>query len=372
MKSFRFLIISLLLPIYISGQVTIGSDETPAAGAILQLKQPGSFSNNATATRGLLLPRVALTDRFLLTPMLTGSDLTDLTQNKDHIGLTVYNTNDLYYPYCKGLYVWDGTKWEPFMRKKSVPEPYIVDGEGNKYTYKKIGNKYWLTQNVRTVTVNGEGTTLINKTSDASTIQGIAINPGYQDVTTAGIAVGLSITEPIPNPEMEIEYSEKRVGDNTTTVIKMTRKEFADKFGFLYSQQYSQLACPKEWRLPTETDWNDLFTALGGIAQAGKRMKSDYIEYTSTDGKKVVWDGYSMCSPENSGFNALPSGATNSNTHLSVLHFALNTRWWSEVSKKAYGLDVNAIPANSDKVNVYTNLNAFRYPVRCVRDTSPE
>ena len=299
--------------------------------------------------------------------MLTGSDLTDSEKTREHVGLTVYNTNDLYYPYCKGIYVWDGEKWEPLIKQEEKPQPYVVDGEGNKYTYKKLGNKYWLTQNVRTVTIHGEGMTLINKASDPASVQGIAINPGYYNVTTAGIGVGLSIAEPIPDPQTEIAYREKRIGDRLATEIRMTREEFADKFGFLYSQEYSQLACPTGWRFPTETDWNDLFAALGGIAVAGKKMKSDYVEYTSIDGKIAVWDGYSMCSSENSGFNALPGGATNSNTHLSVLHFALNTRWWSEVSKKAYGLDINSVA-----VNGYTNLNQFRYPVRCVRDTDPQ
>lgn len=372
MKSFFLFIINILLPVCLSAQITIGKEELPVKGALLELKESGSFSNNITATRGMKLPRVALTDRFLLSPMLTGSDLADLGEAQMHVGLTVYNTNDLYYPYCKGVYVWDGEKWEPLTSKEKGVQQYITDGEGNKYTYKKIGNRYWFTKNVRTITRYGEGVTLINKPSDPLATRGIVINPGYYNVENEGIQVGLSITEPIPDPETIIEYSEKRIGDNTVTVVKQSRKEFADKFGFLYSQEYAKLACPTGWRFPTSVDWNDLFSALGGIAVAGKRMKSDYIEYTSVDGMKQIWDGYSMCSSENSGFNALPSGATNSNTYVSVLHFALNTRWYSDVSKTAYGLDFNAVPANSDKVNVYSNLQPFRYPVRCVRDTPPD
>lgn len=43
-------------------QVTIGSDQLPNEGALLDLKERGPFSGTATATKGLLLPRVKLID----------------------------------------------------------------------------------------------------------------------------------------------------------------------------------------------------------------------------------------------------------------------------------------------------------------------
>lgn len=95
----------------ISKVVIMGSENsnpTESKGALLQLKQ--NDTNDSTggdnATKGLLLPRVNITDSATLT--IPGGDATKLT------GLVVYNikdasaaTNQLY----KGLVLWNGTKW---------------------------------------------------------------------------------------------------------------------------------------------------------------------------------------------------------------------------------------------------------------------
>lgn len=129
----------LFTPVAFS-QVTIGMDEQPLEGALLQLKTISVTDGSANATQGLLLPRVS----FDLTNSATGTaeerlgnslrlpSSADLTTGdaQKHTGLMVYNTNpatgslnttnDLFAEtkICPGVYIWDGEKWNRTMFKE--------------------------------------------------------------------------------------------------------------------------------------------------------------------------------------------------------------------------------------------------------------
>ncbi|MDR0546918.1 MAG: hypothetical protein LBG77_04975, partial [Dysgonamonadaceae bacterium] len=95
--------IQLVLFLFIAGfmsvnaQVRIGSDENPHEGSILDLTN--------SKNRGLKLPTVSLQNAEILQVGGSAAD-EDLTA----VGMVVYNTNT-YALYGKGLYVWDGYKW---------------------------------------------------------------------------------------------------------------------------------------------------------------------------------------------------------------------------------------------------------------------
>lgn len=111
--------ISLILAIIIAGlitsttsaQVTIGSTISPKAGALLDLKQFESESGDATANKGLMLPRLELTDLTSL------KDIAEAKQQDKLIytGLIVYNVKERIDP-CSvipaGVYLWDGERWQ--------------------------------------------------------------------------------------------------------------------------------------------------------------------------------------------------------------------------------------------------------------------
>lgn len=74
------------------GQVTIGSLEKPAPGALLELKNIKDSQNPLiTANGGLLLPRVDLLYANSLEPSVIGGG--NDTEKLAHIGLILYNTN---------------------------------------------------------------------------------------------------------------------------------------------------------------------------------------------------------------------------------------------------------------------------------------
>ena len=71
---------------------------------------------------------------------------------------------------------------------------------------------------------------------------------------------------------------------------------YCTKYGRLYTWAAATTACPDGWHLPTQAEWNTLFTAVGGPSTAGKVLKSTSGWYSSGNGS----DAYS--------FSALPAG----------------------------------------------------------------
>jgi hypothetical protein len=88
-------------------QVTIGSGNPPAKGALLDLKEKDN-PGGTTAAKGILLPRVELSGPYSLYPLLKAADAADPTERNTHKGTIVYNVGT---NLSEGLYCWDGDKW---------------------------------------------------------------------------------------------------------------------------------------------------------------------------------------------------------------------------------------------------------------------
>lgn len=95
------------------GQVTIGVGLEPVKGALLDLKEKDS-NGDVTATKGLMLPRVNLTNPNMLYPIFTGAY--NASEDLKHIGLTVYNLTQCDGKFAQGVYTWTGTAWVQLTR----------------------------------------------------------------------------------------------------------------------------------------------------------------------------------------------------------------------------------------------------------------
>ena len=123
-------ILLLLLFNNIVAQVTIGSGIAPAKGALLDLKQNDQKNNS---TKGVLFPRVVLSDENELYPMFGNKDneFPEYTEDKnglnrmkiEHKGLIVYNLSNED-NFNEGLYIWNGIEWQSLV-KKAVQPPSI-------------------------------------------------------------------------------------------------------------------------------------------------------------------------------------------------------------------------------------------------------
>lgn len=133
-RTITLIIIASLCSLAGYGQVTIGSGVSPVNGALLQLKENESSTENSS--KGLGLPLVNLKSRQMAsgeTNLATTVDGATGTWDKDeHIGLLVYNmTDDLQ---CegidKGIYVWDGSIWVRLSKEeleKTIKGSYEED-----------------------------------------------------------------------------------------------------------------------------------------------------------------------------------------------------------------------------------------------------
>jgi uncharacterized protein (TIGR02145 family) len=113
--------------------------------------------------------------------------------------------------------------------------------------------------------------------------------------------------------------------------------------------------CPEGWHLPTEEEFETLFTAVGGQSTAGKMLKS-----------ATGWTAYSGITNEDAFvFSALPAGYRNGNGDYSDEgNFAY---FWSteNSSNYAYYMDLNY----SYDVACLSSDNKFDgFSVRCLKD----
>ena len=153
---------------------------------------------------------------------------------------------------------------------EAISAKTVFDNDGNEYNIVRIGNQLWTLENFR-------GTTALNGDSLAHFY--------FTDPTNDALYGKLY-------PRDQIFYwnsSSKRVF--TKPLIE----------GFL---------------LPTNYDWNVLFTHLGGIDVAGGKMKHVGTQY---------WDSPNTGATNESGFTALPAGS-----YLGTLYnFGNGAKFWS-------------------------------------------
>ena len=108
--------------------------------------------------------------------------------------------------------------------------------------------------------------------------------------------------------------------------------------------------CPDGWHLPTRTEWNALFTEVGGKSTAGKILKS-----------QTGWDGNGT---DECGFSALPAGARQDNGDFfgagSAPGFWTASEAESDV-RVAYDMALSGI-------YFYGSAKSFAHSVRCIKD----
>lgn len=107
-----------------------------------------------------------------------------------------------------------------------------------------------------------------------------------------------------------------RDGNRLDAVAYNRDESLVGRYGRLYTLDEAQAACPAGWRLPSLQDWQALFDALGGIDQAGGRMKT--VDF---------WDAPNVGASNSSGFSALPAGGASATNQFDGLGYAAH--FWS-------------------------------------------
>ena len=107
--------------------------------------------------------------------------------------------------------------------------------------------------------------------------------------------------------------------------------------------------CPDGWHLPDNDEWNQLFAAVGGIATAGKVLKS-----------QTGWD-YNGSGSDDFGFSAIPISRYLDNGYM--------TMFWSATEKDEISSYLVAMGYSEDLALFVDDYEKYsQYPVRCLKD----
>jgi len=116
----------------------------------------------------------------------------------------------------------------------------------------------------------------------------------------------------------------------------------------------NQGICPPGWHIPTQTEWNNLATSLGGASIAGQKMKTSAGWYNNGNGTNV------------SGFSGKPAGvsATWGKDELPFWDLSLITEFWN--SSDSYSS--RQLSYDSNSLIISDGLNWSGYSVRCIKN----
>jgi hypothetical protein len=135
-----------LSAVQLHAQVTIGSNIEPLGGALLDLKQTTPATDNSTSTKGLLLPRVELSDLNKLYPMF--ATVYGAAEDAKHTGLTVYNLTQCDGKFARGVYTWTGEEWVQLTNNPvltgSAPDPSTISPSGETAVTAATGSDFTL------------------------------------------------------------------------------------------------------------------------------------------------------------------------------------------------------------------------------------
>ncbi|WP_236263853.1 hypothetical protein [Dysgonomonas sp. Marseille-P4677] len=211
-------------------QVTIGSNERPVSGAILQLKEKENVLNDTlNSYKGFGLPRVTLSDKYQLYPMFlnnpedptSGSNgqysVNKETLDKTHTGLLVYNLiENEEKELCIGLNQWNGKEWNCFQTKMGNAIADIKDCNTLKFKGQYQNDVALNSSNYLTIdlTVTKAGAYTITAISDPEngyyfTLTGVFLTTGDYTITVPGAGTPINHTEGTPGDLMKITFNGK-------------------------------------------------------------------------------------------------------------------------------------------------------------------
>jgi uncharacterized protein (TIGR02145 family) len=187
----------------------------------------------------------------------------------------------------------------------------FTDGrDQKKYKTAKIGNQTWMAENLNYATSSGSW----------CYGEGGEVYDGNESVT-------------LSNSEIQANWA---------------------KYGRLYDWNTAKTACPTGWHLPSNAEWDELMTAVGGYSTAGTKLKS-----------KSGWNDNGN-GTDDYGFSALPGGLRY--TDGSFGNAGNIGDWWTATefgSGVAYFWNMFYI---FDDVDEYDSSKDAGYSVRCVKN----
>ena len=263
------------------------------------------------------------------------------TAGNKHVPAGGAEYNILCYGGSSGVAVWDSDEYEDV--DIVVPEPVIdsVTINGKTYPVVKIGNLYWMAENLDMPLPNTSiGSDAFNPSQNWYVDYPSYVYYSYYKAGSVSYYSRAGGTAP-PVEGHGLLYNwnaVKYINDNASTLL------------------------PSGWRIPTLQDLNDLHTTAGGYTDSGLHLKSTSGWNTGS----VAGNG-----DDSFGFNGLPTGYRNTQkTSGSVVPFQNineSAGFWS-ISESASNAYLLTLYYNSNSASVTTASKVEGRSIRLVMD----
>lgn len=194
----------------------------------------------------------------------------------------------------------------------------ITDIDGNTYNTVIIGKQAWTVENLKTT-----------KYSDGTSIQLVTDASEWSVLSSDGYC-----------------WYDNDINNKNT-------------YGALYNW-YGVSAgelCPDGWHVPTDEEWDQLLTYLGGSAGAGGKMK---------EAGTIHWHSPNTEATDESGFTALPGGYRLNNGIFD--NIAKGANFWSSSEDNTSTARVYSTGYNFGNIYRSSTEKKSGFSVRCIRD----
>ncbi|TFV95792.1 hypothetical protein E4S40_06100 [Algoriphagus kandeliae] len=170
--------------------------------------------------------------------------------------------------------------------------------------------------------------------------------------------------DPIPQAKSIKEWNKAARNREPAWCYFANKTENGVQFGKLYNF-FAVIdprgLAPEGWRIPTQEDWVQLSTSLGGHPVAGRALKNE-------DGCNDQGNGNNL-----SGFSAMPGGfreITLLNSNNGFLGLGNTGYWWSSTyDSRTESVWVVSLSKRDDKLfTTFDTAFSDGYSIRCIKD----
>lgn len=193
---------------------------------------------------------------------------------------------------------------------------FAEDIEGNTYAVITIGNQYWMAENLKVTRFN-DGNPIQNITDDRE--WWLRDKPAFSWM------------------------------DND-------REKYIEDYGALYNWYAvdSGKLCPVGWKIPTDSDWQELIDYLGGEDVAGDKLKIKGADY---------WKSQNVLLADEVKFSALPGGLRYFRGFYTT---GINGTWWSSTEHSKSDAWYRTIDYKFRSIDRYYYDKSTGLSVRCI------
>ncbi len=229
----------------------------------------------------------------------------------------------------------------------------VIDGCGKSYPTVKIGDQYWMAENMACINYADESEAYKAGVYQISTSEEYVYEPYYTD----GRQVEGQYTENL----YQEQRSQLGLLYNWAAAMGYKNKEEALSQTGDYSGK-RQGICPNKWHIPSAVEWDKMLQFIADTYDNGEKGREG-VHLKSSLG----WYGRNRdyIGDNASGFSALPAGYASGS---SVIHIGYRTDFWLSDSSSSENARDRGMFSDSSRGDGTSSYKYFGLSVRCVKD----